>query len=189
MNIAFGSGPILTTSHAEFLARFKGSAPEPRPGLPSGHMPNSISIPFSVFLEKHEYKSDPSQGTFTTMLDGADLRKAFVDSVSTAYSGQSGEEMVDRILRGEQAVVASCGSGMTAAVVWLAIHELGRERPVPLYDEVGCFWLRSAGQASHAATPLCGTNENADHDLIQSWAGYAARAESPIIVDAQAACV
>lgn len=130
-------------------ARFKGSAPEPRPGLPSGHMPNSVSIPFSALLAGHKYKNGGSDNaTYTTLLDNGNLRKAFIQLFTEGESGEVGEHMLDRILRGEQAVVASCGSGMTAAVIWLALHELGCERPVSLYDE---SWT---GYASRKDSPI-----------------------------------
>ncbi|KAG8845407.1 hypothetical protein FRC20_003234 [Serendipita sp. 405] len=68
-------------------------------------------------------------------------------------SGRNGKEVLNGILRGEIPIVASCGSGMTACVIWLALHELwafmhpdrraeinggedaGRMR-IALYDEV-----------------------------------------------------
>ncbi|KAG8778240.1 hypothetical protein FRC16_003896, partial [Serendipita sp. 398] len=39
-------------------------------------------------------------------------------------SGRNGKEVLNGILRGEIPIVASCGSGMTACVIWLALHEL-----------------------------------------------------------------
>lgn len=32
--------------------RFEGTAPEPRPGMPSGHVPGSVNVPFPVLLTK-----------------------------------------------------------------------------------------------------------------------------------------
>ena len=32
--------------------RFDGSAPEPRPGIPSGHIPGSVNVPFPTVLTK-----------------------------------------------------------------------------------------------------------------------------------------
>ena len=32
--------------------RFEGTAPEPRPGIPSGHVPGSVNVPFPVLLTK-----------------------------------------------------------------------------------------------------------------------------------------
>ncbi len=31
--------------------RFDGTAPEPRPGLPSGHMPNAVNLPFMDLMD------------------------------------------------------------------------------------------------------------------------------------------
>ena len=56
-----------------------------------------------------------------------DIRKALSDAV--------GPEETERILQGKRQVVTSCGSGMTAGVLWLGLQLLGVER-VGLYDEV-----------------------------------------------------
>ena len=118
------------------LYRFTGTAPEPRPGLSSGHMAHSISIPFGALLSTHESSSSSSSAplTYTTLLRDDKLKLAMVDLLNK--SGRNGEDTLDRILRGEQPVVCSCGSGMTASVIWLALQELGIEKMVPLYDEV-----------------------------------------------------
>jgi thiosulfate/3-mercaptopyruvate sulfurtransferase len=100
-------------------------------------MPNSVSVPFTSLLATHEYNVGGTiKGTYTTLLEHEDLRHAFIDMLIGSDTGQSGERSLDRILRGEKAVVASCGSGMTAAVIWLALYELGCQRLVSLYDEV-----------------------------------------------------
>ena len=46
-----------------------------------------------------------------------------------------GEEETEKILQGKRKVVASCGSGMTAGVLWLGLSLLG-VKDVALYDEV-----------------------------------------------------
>jgi thiosulfate/3-mercaptopyruvate sulfurtransferase len=97
-------------------------------------MRHSVSIPFNALLATHEMTSGGAQGTYTTLLGSNELRRTMVDLLDK--SGRNGEEVVDLILRGEQTVVASCGSGMTAAVIWLALQEMGVNRTVPLYDEV-----------------------------------------------------
>jgi thiosulfate/3-mercaptopyruvate sulfurtransferase len=100
-------------------------------------MRHSVSIPFNALLATHEMTSPGAQGTYTTLLGNNELRKALVNLLG--QSGRNGEEVVDLILQGEQRVVASCGSGMTAAVIWLALQELGITQTVPLYDEVSHF--------------------------------------------------
>ena len=50
----------------------------------------------------------------------------------------AGEEEVEAILGGKRKVIASCGSGMTAGVLWLGLNLLG-VKGVALYDEVRSF--------------------------------------------------
>jgi hypothetical protein len=56
-----------------------------------------------------------------------------------------GEEQAQAILEGKKNVVASCGSGMTAGVVWLGLSLLG-VRNVGLYDEVLFFFLSNPAE-------------------------------------------
>lgn len=46
-----------------------------------------------------------------------------------------GETNTKDVLEGRRKIVASCGSGMTAGVLWLGLRLLGVEKPA-LYDEV-----------------------------------------------------
>ncbi len=78
--------------------RFTGSAPEPRPGLPSGHIPGSRNVPSSSLLD-----------TDGTMLDPAALRAHF------AAAGADGT----------RPVVTSCGSGVTATILSLGLLRAG----------------------------------------------------------------
>lgn len=95
---------------ARSKGRWAGTEPEPRPGLPSGHMPGSINVPVSELL-------DPRTGT---LLPGEELRKLFES------------KGVDP----ERPIVSSCGTGVTAAVVDAALGEAGFGRPEArkLYD-------------------------------------------------------
>lgn len=97
-------------------------------------MRHSVSIPFNALLATHEMTASGTQGTYTTLMDSNGLRNAMVNLLNK--SGRNGEEVVDLILQGKQSVVASCGSGLTAAVIWLALQEMGVNRTIPLYDEV-----------------------------------------------------
>ncbi|MDE1152467.1 MAG: sulfurtransferase [Micavibrio sp.] len=78
--------------------RYAGEAPEPRPGMQGGHIPGAISTPFQNLI-------DPATGKFKT---GAALH-AELAHVDTS-----------------QRVAISCGSGVTACVVALALHEMGK---------------------------------------------------------------
>lgn len=110
---------------ARSLVRYTGSEPEPRPGLSSGHMPNSFSLPYATFLRTNPIPG--SDKTFTTFLSPNDLRRRLVETVGT--------ERAQLIFEGERSVSATCGSGMTAGVLWLGLKLMGESTFVSLYDE------------------------------------------------------
>lgn len=101
-NLIASRGQILDARSA---GRFDGSAPEPRPGLSSGHMPGSTSVPFTDLVEDGRLKAP-----------GA-LRELFA------------ARHVDL----DRPITTTCGSGVTAAVVALGL-ELAGARKVTLYD-------------------------------------------------------
>ncbi len=90
---------------ARSAGRFSGAAPEPRAGLSSGHMPGATSLPFTELVEQGRLKS-PAQ-----------LREVF------AAKG----------LDTRQPITTTCGSGVTAAVLSLALEILEAQK-VALYD-------------------------------------------------------
>lgn len=109
--------------------RFTGKDPEPRPGVKSGHMPNSVSLPFNVFLKNNTTRSGDA---YTTLLPEEQLKLALINNV--------GEDLAESILQGNTSVITSCGSGMTAGVLWLGLKVLGVEdSKISLYDEVSCL--------------------------------------------------
>jgi thiosulfate/3-mercaptopyruvate sulfurtransferase len=91
--------------------RFRGEAPEPRPSLRSGHMPGSLNVPSSSVIENGTLKSS------------AAIRAAF---------DAGGVDL-------EQPVITSCGSGVSAAILWLALDAIGRP-PKALYDGSWSEW-------------------------------------------------
>ena len=98
---------------ARASARFDGSAEEIRPGLRSGHIPGSRSLPFTELC-------DPSDGT---LLPDAELRAKF-EAAGLDLS---------------RPIVTTCGSGVTAAVLSLALAELGKQ-DAALYDGSWTEW-------------------------------------------------
>ncbi|MCW5696866.1 MAG: 3-mercaptopyruvate sulfurtransferase [Bauldia sp.] len=92
--------------------RFLGEAPEPRPGLRSGHMPGACSLPGSTLV-------DPS-GRLVT---GDELRGAFESA---------GIELA-------KPMIATCGSGVVAATLALAAEML-TGRPAAVYDGSWAEW-------------------------------------------------
>lgn len=92
-------------------ARFRGEAAEPRLGLRSGHMPGAMNLPFPEVLDGPRLK------------DATALRAAFA---------AAGVDPADP-------VVTTCGSGMTAAILALALHRLGNE-DAAVYDGSWAEW-------------------------------------------------
>ncbi|KAI0252604.1 Rhodanese-like domain-containing protein [Lactifluus subvellereus] len=105
--------------------RFIGLDPEPRAGLSSGHIPRSFSLPFNAFLQTNPTPN--SEKTFTTFLSPNELRRKLVDAVGTEYA--------QLILEGKRGVTTTCGSGMTAGVLWLGLKLIKESTSVSLYDE------------------------------------------------------
>jgi len=92
--------------------RFRGEEPEPRAGLRSGHMPGARNIPFGDLLQPDGTMKPPMA-----------LRAVF------AGAG------VDP----DAPVTATCGSGVTAAIVALALARLGQE-DAAIYDGAWAEW-------------------------------------------------
>ena len=98
-----------------------------------GHIANAFSLPLNLFLNQNT--NIVSGETYTTFKTRDKILEELKKSV--------GEEETRAILEGRRKVVTSCGSGMTAGVLWLGLNLLG-VNGVALYDEVGPFLFYSA---------------------------------------------
>lgn len=108
-NLATGLEQVVDARSAD---RFAGTEPEPRPSLRAGHIPGSMSLPFTEL--------SAADGTF---LRPAELRRRF------AAAG------VDL----DRPVVATCGSGVTACAVAFALRLLDRP-DAAVYDGSWTEW-------------------------------------------------
>ncbi|SMX30746.1 3-mercaptopyruvate sulfurtransferase [Actibacterium lipolyticum] len=92
--------------------RFRGEVEEPRPGLRSGHIPNSKNVPFPTLFAADGTMKDPAD--LKSVLEGAgvDLSKP---------------------------AITTCGSGVTAAIINLALERIGH-RQHALYDGSWSEW-------------------------------------------------
>ena len=106
------------------VSSFTGEAPEPRAGLSSGHMPHSVSLPFTSLLSP----LSATAPSYKTLLPRDQLRQVLLRALG------NDEAKLEDVLQGRRQVVNSCGSGMTAGVIWLALSELGVKSAI--YDEV-----------------------------------------------------
>ncbi|WP_163473283.1 3-mercaptopyruvate sulfurtransferase [Klebsiella michiganensis] len=110
---------VLLVSHegsaqivdARPAGRFNGQVAEPRPGLRSGHIPGALNVPWTELVINGELKTTDELNEIFA-LQGVDF---------------------------ERPIIASCGSGVTAAVVVLALTTLG-VNGVSLYDGSWSEW-------------------------------------------------
>ncbi|MGL4324278.1 MAG: 3-mercaptopyruvate sulfurtransferase [Beijerinckiaceae bacterium] len=91
--------------------RFRGEAAEPRQGVRSGHMPGSFNMPSSSFVENGTLKSDEAIAAL--------FRVAQIDPA--------------------RPTITSCGSGVSAAIVSIAMERLGHP-PLAIYDGSWSEW-------------------------------------------------
>jgi thiosulfate/3-mercaptopyruvate sulfurtransferase len=110
---------------ARTAGRFAGTEPEPRKGLRSGHIPGSVCVPYLDLIRP--------DGT----LAPADvLRRRF----ALAGVGAPGDR---------RSIATSCGSGVTACTLALALYEIGMPE-VSVYDG---SWTEWGGRADTPVEP------------------------------------
>ena len=108
-NLVSGAAQVLDARSA---GRFAGTEPEPRAGLRGGHIPGSLNLPYETLYREDGTLRSPQE------LGGA-LRRAGVDL--------------------GKPVVTTCGSGVTASVLALALYLVGRS-DVAVYDGSWSEW-------------------------------------------------
>ncbi|EIM24731.1 3-mercaptopyruvate sulfurtransferase [Microvirga lotononidis] len=106
--IASGSAQVVDARAAD---RFRGDAPEPRPGLKAGHIPGSTNLPWSDIVENGRLR------------DKASIEKAM---------HRAGLDLA-------RPIIASCGSGVSAAILSVAFETLGHPAD-SIYDGSWSEW-------------------------------------------------
>jgi thiosulfate/3-mercaptopyruvate sulfurtransferase len=114
-NLSSGAEQVIDARANE---RYQGKVAEPRPGLRSGHIPGSLSLPYN------------------NLFNGATGEMKSLDELRAAFAGAGA--------RLDAPIVTSCGSGVSAAVLTLALYRLGVENPA-LYDGSWTEWGAAAG--------------------------------------------
>lgn len=140
------SRPREIVVDARSAARFEGSAPEPRPGVKSGHIPGSINLPYDSLVS-------PLSGEYLPLKEiESKLRRLGIDP--------------------KQPIVASCGSGLSACSVLLTLHRLGAKN-IALYDGSWADWGSRAesrievGESLVSARPRPRSDGKLDVTLLQ----------------------
>ena len=109
---ALSSGSHIVVD-ARSASRFAGEEPEPRPGVRPGHIPGSKNVHYAQIL-----MDDPA-----SLKPLAELEAVF-NGVGAGH---------------DERVMTTCGSGISACLLALALHELGRS-PVAVYDGSWAEW-------------------------------------------------
>jgi thiosulfate/3-mercaptopyruvate sulfurtransferase len=116
-NVASRAEQVIDARAAD---RFEGRAPEPRPGIRAGHIPGALNVPYNNLF-------DAATGTMKPL-----------DELKKAFAG-AGVDMA-------KPIVTSCGSGVSAGVLTLALYRLGIE-DTALYDGSWSEWGKADGPA------------------------------------------
>jgi len=119
-----GAGQVVDVRSA---GRFAGTEPEPRAGLAGGHMPGAVSLPYTELVQ--------SDGTVLPLVE---LRTRLTAAGVTL----------------DRPVIASCGSGVTACNLLLALHRLGHP-DASLYDGSWTEWASNGSPVAMGPEPGC----------------------------------
>ncbi|PHJ20794.1 3-mercaptopyruvate sulfurtransferase [Cystoisospora suis] len=128
--------PLLVD--ARLPGRFKGEQPEPRPCIPSGHIPTSMNLPFTEVVNIHRYTkakggtvvdhlspfstSTDAPFAYHTLKRGSELKQALEPVLRRAGNCSSSG---DDSKKDEKKIFLTCGSGMTACILYVALVQAG----------------------------------------------------------------
>ncbi|WOH83609.1 3-mercaptopyruvate sulfurtransferase [Bradyrhizobium sp. BEA-2-5] len=98
--------------------RFEGRAPEPRPGIRSGHIPGARNVPYNLLFDAATGEMKP------------------LEELRTVFTGAG--------VKLDAPIVTSCGSGVSAGVLTLALYRLGIT-DTALYDGSWSEWGQAGG--------------------------------------------
>lgn len=113
---------------ARSRGRFEGSEPEPRPGLRGGHVPGSRNLPYTELVDADGLVRPPAELRTRFATAGVDLARP---------------------------IIASCGSGVSACAIALALDRLGCT-DVAIYDGSWTEWAARSDTAVATGTPEVG---------------------------------
>jgi thiosulfate/3-mercaptopyruvate sulfurtransferase len=108
-NVASRAAQVLD---ARSRGRFAGTEPEPRAGLRGGHIPGSLNLPYETLYRPDGTLKPPDELSAAMTSAAVDLGRP---------------------------IVTTCGSGVTASVLALALFQLGRP-DVAVYDGSWSEW-------------------------------------------------
>jgi thiosulfate/3-mercaptopyruvate sulfurtransferase len=114
-NVASKAEQVIDARAAE---RFEGRAAEPRPGIRSGHIPGSRNVPYNQLFDSATGAMKP------------------LDDLRSAFTGAG--------IKLDAPIITSCGSGVSAGVLTLALYRLGVEKSA-LYDGSWSEWGQANG--------------------------------------------
>lgn len=129
---------LYNTYDARSMERYTGQAPEPRAGMPSGHIPMVQPLPFTEVLDAKS--------------------KEFQDSEQTKSKILSFFEKNDIPFDPSKPTIAMCGTGVSGVIIKTALEQSGlAKEPIKLYDGSWTEWVGRLDESKGEAQSLIAT--------------------------------